>query len=66
MNEEGLLVEKIQAGATENIDDNEIKAEFQQRLQLFVSTYHRKVGDLNPKLDLQIKENDSDYHIGFI
>lgn len=38
MNEEGLLIELMQKGQLE-IKDEEVNAQFEQRLELFVNSY---------------------------
>jgi hypothetical protein len=39
MNEEGLLVEKIQQGLEINLDPKDIENEFLERLEIFIKSY---------------------------
>lgn len=67
MNEEGLLVEKIQAGEADDFDDKQIQEEFESRLNLYIDKYSTSammVG-LDPIENTVIRENDADFHIGF-
>ncbi|CAD8049574.1 unnamed protein product [Paramecium sonneborni] len=68
MNEEGLLVEKIQAGESEDFDEAQIKQEFEQRLEGFINNYKNSnmIKDLETNETALIKENDLGFHIGFI
>lgn len=68
MNEEGLLVEKIQAGESEDFDEAKIKEEFEERLKQFINNYYSSnmIRELQSSESAVIKENDSGFHIGFI
>ncbi|CAD8043540.1 unnamed protein product [Paramecium primaurelia] len=68
MNEEGLIVEKIQEGQSEVFDETKIKEEFEERLQQFINNYYSSnmIRELQTNENSVIKENDSEFHIGFI
>ena len=61
MNEEGLLVEKIQKGEADNYTDEQIEAEFNERCNIYLKSYFASASysDLNPKEVAEIKQNSN-------
>lgn len=64
MNEEGLLIELMQKGQLE-IKDEEVNAQFEQRLELFVNSYRASDQALQqePTFTQDLQKNDDSFNV---
>jgi hypothetical protein len=64
MNEEGLLIEKLQSGEVE-YDDKQINKEFEERLDVFVKSYlnSSQTKNLDSRCNAKIEANAKNFNV---